>query len=86
MEKRTAKLNRVIYDVRPTGKIRKKKAKSYTDFNGYEVDKPGSSEPQLGMYLNDKLEFTISEFNGQLFAYRDSQKYGSIYIRTTLTP
>jgi hypothetical protein len=60
--KRTAKWQGKTYEVKPTGNTRTSKAKSYTDLNGYDIDKPSHTSKQLGMY--DDSGHQIATVNG----------------------
>jgi len=78
---KTAKFNGVVYEVKSTGNRRGKSAKSYTDLNGYETDRPSTKRQQLGMYLNDNLVYTIGA-DGKSIYYGGS-KHGEVFIRDT---
>jgi len=62
----TIKFNGTIYDVAYTGVVRKIKAKSFTDFNGYDVEKQRQVIKQMGIYENGKLMGTCNML-GELF-------------------
>jgi hypothetical protein len=64
---RTAKWQGKTYEVKSTGKVRYSKAKSYTDFNGYDTDKPAFKTEQLGMY--DEHGYKVATVNeaGHIF-------------------
>lgn len=67
MKKLIAKFNGKTYEVKPTGNIIHKPAKSYTDFNGYDTDRPASNRVQLGMYdESGNKVFTVTE-DGRIF-------------------
>lgn len=48
---KNVRINKVEYQVKPTGRISTKPAKhSGHDFNGYPIDREAQSWPQIGLY------------------------------------
>lgn len=72
-----ARFHGKIYNVRPT-KVMRKSVKAHTDLNGYEVEPHVVKSQQLGMFLEDRLCFTVKMFNGTYQVYSNGQRYGSI--------
>jgi len=60
------KFNGETYDVKPTGKQTIKPAKSYTDFNGYEVSQERSVIKQQGMYNSDGVHVANISRDGKI--------------------
>lgn len=57
---KTAKLHGIEYDVKPTGRFHIRKAKAYSDLNGYNVEKKAEKWDRLGLYHNGVLHYTIA--------------------------
>lgn len=76
---KTAKLNGKVYEVKETGKTIHTKAKSYTDLNGYEIDKQPTSREQLGMYEDGKLVHTIASDGKSIF--HNGSKHAEVFIK-----
>lgn len=68
----TIKFYHKIYSIRFTGKIVRKKAKTF-DYDGQDIVRPASRKKQMGVYLNDVLYFTINE-NGDMFQIDGGKK------------
>jgi len=56
---KTTKYYGIVYEVKPTGKTRHKKAKSFRDFNGYWTEQPAEHWEQIGLYHEGALVFTV---------------------------
>lgn len=63
---KTAKFYGKTYEVKPTGNKTHKSAKSFTDFNGYETDRPSSTTHQMGMYDDNGNKFATISNDGKV--------------------
>lgn len=81
----TAKYFGVVYNVRPTGTVARSKAKSYTDFNGYEVDKPASIRIRLGLYHPETGELfaTLGNDGKSLFS-GSGKSFGQVTVKESI--
>jgi len=84
---KTAKLFGTIYEVKTTGTFHTRKAKSYTDFNGYHTERESEKWDRLGLYSNGILHYTIASDGKSI--YSNGLKLAEVNIiqhPTLLTP